>query len=391
LILYHEPASVLMLQDILAQAGYDNYKAIAACGEAISAFHDFGPDLILLELPVPDLGRFEVLRQLQLRIPPQSYLPIAIVTADLPRAVKRQVLSAGANDFIAKPFDDTDVVLRIRGLLETRFLHRALDLRNRVLDQDVSDRAHSMEEAQVEILHRLALAAEYRDDITGYHTQRVGELAALLGRAAKLPEQTVELIRMAAPLHDVGKIGIPDRLILKRQGLTEEEFELIKAHTTIGARLLAGSPFPILQLAEKIALYHHERWDGQGYWGSQGEAIPIEVRIVSIVDTFDVLTHERPYKKAWPVQDAIAEIKSQSGRQFDPHLVRVFTALVRSNGLQVLSDTEGRPLKSPPSRIEGGRTPLHTANGKTGTEPGWPAENPLAPAIGRSDSLDSPG
>jgi putative two-component system response regulator len=140
------------------------------------------------------------------------------------------------------------------------------------------------------------------------------------------------LIRIAAPLHDVGKIGIPDGILLKPGKLTAEEYEQIKTHTIIGARMLAGSRFAVLQLAERIALHHHERWDGLGYGGLQSETIPIEARIVSIADTFDVLTHERPYKRAWSVADAVAEIQSQSGRQFDPHLVDEFTGLVSFDG-----------------------------------------------------------
>jgi putative two-component system response regulator len=148
---------------------------------------------------------------------------------------------------------------------------------------------------------------------------------------------------MAAPLHDLGKIGMPDRILLKREKLTAEEYQLIKTHTIIGARMLSGSEFPVLRLAETIALYHHERWDGDGYRGLQSEAIPIEARIVSMADAFDVLTHERPYKHAWQVSDAVAEINSQRGRQFDPHLVDAFTELFRSDALRALPDAAAEP------------------------------------------------
>jgi putative two-component system response regulator len=186
------------------------------------------------------------------------------------------------------------------------------------------ERTRFAENTQSDTLRRLTSVAELCDGDAGGHPHRVGELAAWIGSSLNLPEHRVELIRIAASLHDIGKIGIPDEILLKPGKLTADEYEKIKAHTTIGSAILSGSRFPSLQLAEKIALYHHERWDGTGYWGIHAGAIPVEARIVSIADTFDVLTHQRPYKQAWSVSDAVAEIKSQSGRQFDPRLVDVF-------------------------------------------------------------------
>jgi putative two-component system response regulator len=206
----------------------------------------------------------------------------------------------------------------------------------RLLDQWARARAHWSENMQIDTLHRLASVAELCDDDSGSHPHRVGELAALIGRSLNFSEHRVELIRIAASLHDIGKIGIPDKILLKPKKLTADEYEKIKTHTTIGSAMLSGCRFPSLQLAQKIAFYHHERWDGNGYWGLHSGAIPIEARIVSIADTFDVLTHQRPYKEAWSVSDATAEIKSQSGRQFDPHLVDVFT--------RVCSDGAGEPF-----------------------------------------------
>jgi len=180
----------------------------------------------------------------------------------------------------------------------------------------VRERTQQLEESRIEILERLALAAEYRDDETRKHTKRVGELTARIVAGLGFPEHQVEMIRRVAPLHDIGKIGIPDSILLKPGKLTPEEWEVIKSHTTIGATILSGSQSPLLKMAEEIALTHHERWDGKGYTNIRGEKIPITGRIVTIVDVFDVLLHDRPYKKAWPIEKVLAEIKLQSGRQF---------------------------------------------------------------------------
>ncbi len=216
-----------------------------------------------------------------------------------------------------------------------------------LLDKLARERTQCLENSQIDSLFRLASAAESRDGDSDSHPRRVGELAALIGSSLNFPEYRVELIRIAASLHDIGKIGISDKILLKPEKLTADEYEKIKTHTTIGSAILSGSQFPCLQLAEKIALFHHERWDGNGYWRVQSEAIPEEARIVSIADAFDVLTHRRPYKQAWSVCNAVAEIRSQSGRQFDPCLVDVFTRCIASNGLRMLSDNFGKSITSP--------------------------------------------
>jgi hypothetical protein len=211
--------------------------------------------------------------------------------------------------------------------LETRWSLSALQRDNAALEERVRDRTKDLEEAQLEILQCLARAAEYRDDCTGHHTLRVGHLAGLLGHAIGLSAGQIELLRRAAPLHDVGKIGIPDAILLKPAKLSAEEYIQIKTHTRIGSMILSGSKFPILQMAERIALYHHERWDGLGYHGLAGYTIPLEARIVSIVDAFDVIMHARPYKEAETGAVAMERICRERGKQFDPALVDVFTQL----------------------------------------------------------------
>ena len=199
--------------------------------------------------------------------------------------------------------------------------------------QDVTEAklaAHRIEDAQFETLARLAAAAEYRDDDTGAHTRRVGELAGRLAETLGLPAEQVRLIRLAAPLHDVGKIGIPDAILLKPGRLTADEFDYMKRHTTIGAQMLSGGVSAQIALAEQIASTHHERWDGTGYpAGLAGDAIPIAGRIVAVADVFDALTHARPYKKAWPRAEALAELGRQRGRQFDSQVIDAFLALER--------------------------------------------------------------
>ena len=248
---------------------------------------------------------------------------------------RQEALSRGAKDFVNKPFHADEVLLRIRTLLETRFLYLQIQSQNQILEAKVRERTRELEAAQIEIIERLARAAEFRDDNTGQHTERVGQMAALLARQLGLPDPQVSLIRRAAPLHDVGKIGIPDAILLKLGKLTLDEFELVKTHTTIGARILSGSRFGVLRLAEEIAFSHHERWDGDGYVGIRQDQIPLAGRIVAVADVFDALTQKRPYKAAWPIVEAIAEIERQRTRQFDPEIVDAFLRVIEQQSPHV--------------------------------------------------------
>jgi PAS domain S-box-containing protein/putative nucleotidyltransferase with HDIG domain len=195
-----------------------------------------------------------------------------------------------------------------------------------LLEEKVRERTRELEDARAKTLRRLALAAEYRDDDTFEHTARVGATAAQIATELGFERTEIEILRLAAPLHDVGKIGVPDSILLKPGKLTAEEFEVMQAHTVLGARLLTGSGSPVLQMGTVIAESHHERWDGRGYpHGLVGDDIPLVGRIVAVADVFDALTHERPYKAAWPAEEAIEEIESQAGRQFDPEVVAAFS------------------------------------------------------------------
>jgi putative two-component system response regulator len=330
LIVDDQQSNVRLLERILRQAGFTSIQGITRPTEVLALYLEFQPDLILLDLHMPLMDGFAVMEALSAHIPEGSYLPILVVSADITPEAKLRALSAGARDFLNKPFDTTEVLLRIKNLLETRMLHLALQDQNQILEAKVRERTRDLEAAQIEILRRLAQAAEFRDDDTGQHTQRVGQIAAQLAQALGLPANQVDLIRLAAPLHDLGKIGIPDRILLKPDRLTIEEHEQMKTHVDIGIRILQGSRFHLLRMAEEIARTHHERWDGSGYpCGLAGEAIPLAGRIVAVADALDALTHERPYKEAWSLEEAVEEIVCQSGEKFDPNVVEVMVRLYR--------------------------------------------------------------
>jgi putative two-component system response regulator len=323
LVVDDEEGNVDILRRILTRAGFSHVETTTDPRLVCDLYQRQRPDLILLDLHMPHLDGLEVMERLN-EIAEASYLPILILSADLTPEARREALSRGAKDFVGKPFMQDELLLRIRTLLETRLLYLQIQSQNQLLEAKVRERTRALEEAQIEILERLAVAAEFRDDNTGQHTQRVGQMSALLARQIGLPDSQVSLIRRGAELHDVGKIGVPDTILMKMGKLTAEEFEIVKTHTTIGARILSGGKFPLLRLSEEIAFTHHERWDGSGYAGIRGTDIALAGRIVTVADVFDALTQQRPYKPAWPVSDAIGEIDRQRGRQFDPDIVDAF-------------------------------------------------------------------
>ena len=330
LIIDDEPASVEVLRRLLERGGFARIHTTTDPREAVALYVEHRPDLILLDLHMPHLDGLEVMDKLN-EITESTYLPILMLTGDVSEEARRTALSRGAKDFLNKPFMSDEVLLRIGTLLETRFLYLEIQSQNQILEAKVRDRIRELEGAQIEIIERLALAAEFRDDSTGQHTARVGQMASLIAKKLGLPEAQVTLMRRAAPLHDVGKIGVPDSILLKLGKLTTEEFDVVKTHTAIGARILSGSRFPILRLAEEIAFSHHERWDGSGYAGIPRDSIPLPGRIVAVADVFDALIQQRSYKEAWPVDEAIAEIERQRGRHFDPTLVDAFLRIVEQH------------------------------------------------------------
>ena len=329
LVVDDEPANVILLQKLLGRAGYRDVSVHTDGAAAVAALRDGAYDLLLLDLHMPQLDGFGVMTAMKGLVDPAEYLPILVLTADATRETRTRALSLGARDFVTKPFDHDEVLLRVANLVQTRGLHLELKRSNDTLAGRVRERTKDLEEAQLETMQRLALAAEYRDDDTGEHAVRVGEMAARIARSLGMDEDEVAQVRRAAPLHDVGKIGVSDTILLKPGRLTPEEFALMKKHAAIGRQILSGSRSACLQMAEVIAYTHHERWDGTGYHGMAGEGIPLPGRIVAVADVFDALTSERPYKRAWPVQDALAEIEAQAGRQFDPAVVAAFFEVLR--------------------------------------------------------------
>lgn len=323
-----ERANLLLLERILGRAGYTQVETMMDPSGVASRMEEVRPDLLLLDLHMPQMDGFDLMERLAPLTGAGNDVPVLVLTADTSDLTRRRALAAGARDFLTKPLDPVELMLRVRNVLQVQQLQNWLREQNESLEDDVTSRTQEVEQARLETLDRLALAAEYRDDATHQHARRIGDTCALLGAGVGFPDEDVELLRSAAPLHDIGKIGIPDEILLKPDRLHPDEFEQMKAHTAIGAEILSGSHSPVLRLAEVIALTHHERWDGRGYpSGLSGEDIPLPGRIAAVADVFDALTHERPYKAAWSVESSVAEILDQPGRRFDPRLVEVFAGL----------------------------------------------------------------
>jgi putative two-component system response regulator len=319
LIVDDQEANVLALTLLLKEAGYTKLVGTTDSRQFFPVFLDCRPDIVLLDLHMPHVDGFSVLERLRLIAAGETYLPVLVLTADATRETKRRALGLGAKDFLTKPFDAIEVLLRIHNMLEARFLHLQLRQQNLTLEDRVRARTQELQEAHIQTLRRLAKAAEYRDDATGKHAERVGELAKRIAAALHWPKPDVELIRMAAPLHDIGKIGIPDSILLRPEQLTVEEMRVMQTHTTIGASILSGSEVPLLRLAEEIALAHHERWDGKGYpRGLAGEGAPAAGRLVAVADAYDALTSDRVYRAALPRERALEVLRKGAGEQWDP-------------------------------------------------------------------------
>ncbi len=330
------PSNVLLVDDtktnisLLVEALKDDYKlGVATSGQtALKYVEKRIPDLILLDIMMPGMDGFEVCK----RIKSEERLkdvPIIFITAMDNSGDKTKGFSLGGVDYITKPFDVAEVKARVQTHVSLRQTRLALKMHNNVLEERVRQRTKELHDTQIEVLHRLSMAAEYRDTDTGHHVKRISSTCALLGEACGLPLKDCDTLYHASSMHDIGKIGIPDNILLKPGRLTAAEWDIMKGHTSIGARMLSGGQSDLLKMAEIIALSHHERFDGKGYpQGIAGEDIPLVGRITCLCDVFDALCSKRPYKEAWPIDKAVEEILQGAGTMFDPDLVHEFKALL---------------------------------------------------------------
>jgi putative two-component system response regulator len=350
-----EEWNVRLLRRVLEDAGYTAVHTTTEPAAVAQLFLTLRPALLLLDLHMPGIDGFELMERLGPLTGYGTTVPQLVLTADDGEGIKQRALSQGARDFLVKPFDQTELLLRVRNLLQVRQLQTRLEARAVTLQREVADRTSDLEQARLEMLDRLALAAEYRDDATQEHARRIGRTCGILGGALGLRDADVELLRRAAQLHDIGKIGVPDSILLKPGRLSEAEFAKLQRHTIIGAEILSGSFSPLLLLAESIALSHHEHWDGRGYpFGLKGTEIPLAGRIVAVADSFDALTHERPYKPAWSVSRAVPEIAGQRGQQFDADVVDAFLALdhgMLTGRVDRAEPTPSEPLPALPGEL----------------------------------------
>ncbi len=315
LVVDDTPANI----DVLVGVLKDEYivKAVLNGTTALELARKSPPDIILLDVMMPEIDGYEVCRRLKEDFVTRN-IPIIFVTAKIGVDDEIKGFELGAVDYIGKPISPPIVKARVKTQL-------ALYDQNRELDKKVRQSTEEIVKTRLKIIQRLGKAAEFKDNETGLHVIRMSRYAYLLGLEAGMSESDAELLMNAAPMHDVGKIGIPDDILKKPGKLTAEEFEIMKGHSRIGVEMIGDDDSELLKLASVVALTHHEKWNGTGYPNQlAGEDIPLSGRIVAIADVFDALTSERPYKKAWSVEDSIALLEKESGHHFDPNLIPLF-------------------------------------------------------------------
>lgn len=329
LIVDDETKNVSLLEQALESGGYLNVKSTSDAREALPLFEEFSPDIVLLDLRMPHLDGFKVMDQFNTLELDEPLPPILILTAQKDDAICLRAFKKGARDFMAKPFNLHVMLGRVKNLLEVHLLQRALRTQNKTLAQRVDERTKELNSTRLSVIQRLGRAGEYRDNETGNHVIRMSQYAYLLAQEVGLDDRHCDLILNAAPMHDIGKIGIPDSILLKPGKLDHDEWKIMKTHVLIGGEILSEDSSELLRLAKKVALEHHELFDGSGYPnGLKGDAIALETRIVTVSDIFDALTSERPYKEAWSVEDAVSELESKSGLTLDPKLVDAFKLIL---------------------------------------------------------------
>ena len=319
--------NVMILSKLIQELGIsvthnftDPRKALAYVSE-----HKGKIDLLVLDLEMPHMNGFEVMQAIAAGQSDEIAFPILVITGLLDKETRYRALESGASDFLNKPFDQAEIMLRVRNLLQVQLAYRLQAGLAQRMEIEIQKRTLELNDAVDTLVQRLALAGEMRDNETGMHVMRVGRYSRILAEGLGLPPDLCYMIEKAAPLHDVGKIGIPDSILHKNGRLDAEERLVMDTHTEKGADLLGDHDSMLIQMAASIAVGHHEKWDGTGYPRHlAGHSIPVEARIVAVADVFDALTSERPYKSAWPAAEAFAYLEAHAGTHFDPDIVTCF-------------------------------------------------------------------
>lgn len=326
LIVDDDPTILKVFTRLLQQAGFENVKTTPDPRQARHLYITFQPDAVILDLHMPELDGIEVMQQFN-AFELDDYVPVLVLTSESDLDMKIKALTSGARDFMIKPFVPVEALARVRNILEVSRLRRRIQIENQKLEEELSTRTRELEEAQWEAQHLLSQVSRYRGDAGGQHALRMRRYLEELAPACGISEELCRLLSQAAAVYDLGMIGIPDQILLKKGTLSAKERKVVQGHVEIGAQMLSGVKCPILKVAEEVVRTHHERWDGAGYPGRlKGEQIPITGRLVALCDTFDALTSERPHRSARSIDQAVTEIKRCRGSQFDPLLTDLFLA-----------------------------------------------------------------